>query len=207
MKTTLQKVKAVAAVFAASVVCLFMVQCAAPQKPAEKAAMTQDEMIARGKYLVTIGGCHDCHSPKMFGPMGPEPDSTKALSGHPAGSPGPAIDTNALHPGWGYIVGADLTSWLGPWGISYTMNLTPDSATGIGAWTEENFMNALRKGKHLGLDGGRPILPPMPWQMIRQMTDEDLKSVYAYLRTLPAISNQIPAPVAPPDVMAMAMKK
>lgn len=93
------------------------------------------------------------------------------------------------------------------WGISYTMNLTPDSATGIGAWTEENFMNALRKGKHLGLDGGRPILPPMPWQMIRQMTDEDLKSVYAYLRTLPAISNQIPAPVAPPDVMAMAMKK
>jgi hypothetical protein len=57
------------------------------------------------------------------------------------------------------------------------------------------------------MDGGRMILPPMPWQFIGQMTDEDLKSVYAFLRSLPAISNQVPAPVAPPDVMAMAMKK
>ena len=169
--------------------------------------MSHDEMVARGKYLTTIAGCNDCHSPKVFTQMGPVPDTTKLLSGHPAGSPSPALDTSALHPGYGYVGGADLTSWLGPWGISYTANLTPDSATGTGAWTEENFINALRKGKHLGMDGGRQILPPMPWQFIGQMTDDDLKSVFAYLHSLPAISNQVPAPVAPLDVMAMAMKK
>ena len=164
-------------------------------------------MVAQGKYIVSTGLCNDCHSPKIFTQMGPIPDSTKLLSGHPAGGPPPPLDTAALHPGYGYTGTADLTGWLGPWGISYAANLTPDSATGIGAWTEENFINALRKGKHLGMDGGRGILPPMPWDMIGQKTDEDLKAIFAYLKSLPAISNQVPAPVAPPDVMAMVMKK
>lgn len=167
--------------------------------------MTPTQMIARGKYLVTVGSCNDCHSPKVFTAMGPEVDTTKMLSGHPAGSPLPPIDTNALHPGYWALGGPDLTTWVGPWGISYTANLTPDSSTGIGAWTEANFMGAMRTGKHLGMDGGRMILPPMPWNFIGQMTDEDLKSVFAYLKSLPAISNQVPAPLTPPDVMAMAL--
>ncbi|HYV91870.1 MAG TPA: c-type cytochrome [Chitinophagales bacterium] len=198
--------------FAASIlvvaVCFLMIQCTDTQKSSEPKEMSHDDMVAHGKYLVTIASCNDCHSPKIFTQMGPMPDTTKLLSGSSAsGMPPLAIDTNCLHNGYGYLGSADLTAWLGPWGISYTANLTPDSATGIGAWTEANFMDALRKGKHLGMDGGRMILPPMPWQFIGQMTDDDLKAVFAYLRSLPAISNKVPAPVSPPDVMAMAMKK
>lgn len=175
--------------------------------PEEKKEMSQDDMVARGKYIVFSSGCRDCHSPKTFTQQGPVPDESKLLMGHPAGSPLPPIDTNALRPGYWYLAGPDLTTWVGPWGISYSANITPDSTTGIGAWTEENFMQAIRTGKHLGMEGGRPILPPMPWPEIASLTDEDLRSVYAYLRTIPAITNQVPAPVAPPDVMAMAMAK
>jgi hypothetical protein len=81
--------------------------------------------------------------------------------------------------------------------VSYAINITPDEATGIGSWTEEIFVNAMRSGRHWGQS--RPILPPMPWPAYARMTDEDLKAVYAYLRTVPAISNQAPeAIVAPP---------
>jgi len=171
----------------------------------EKKAMTNDEMIARGRYMVTVSSCNDCHTPKIFGPQGMKLDSSRLLSGHTAGSPLPPIDTNALHPGYWLLSGGDLTAWVGPWGMTFTQNLTPDSATGIGAWTAENFVKSIRTGKHLGMDGGRPIMPPMPWEMIRNMTDEDLNAIFAYLKSLPAISNQVPAPVSPPDVKAMAM--
>jgi mono/diheme cytochrome c family protein len=166
--------------------------------------LSHTELIARGRYLVTsVGSCSDCHSPKIFTAMGPVPDSSKALSGHPAGSPTLAIDKKVLTPGnWMYI-GPDLTSFVGPFGISYAANLTPDSATGLGAWTEEVFVKTLRTGKHLGQEGGRPILPPMPWQGIGQSTDEDLKAIYTYLQSLPPISNKVPAPVSPPDVAKM----
>ena len=187
------------------IVSLFIISCNGPSAHEEKKAISQDEMVARGKYLVTGSSCNDCHSPKVFGPMGPEVDTTKILSGHPVAGPPLHLDTNTLHPGYGYMSSADLTAWSGPWGISYTANLTPDSATGIGAWTEENFINALRKGKHLGMDGGRPIMPPMPWFMVNKYNDEDLKSIFAYLKSLPPISNPVPAPIPPPDVVKMAM--
>jgi hypothetical protein len=87
------------------------------------------------------------------------------------------------------------TAWAGPWGISYTANLTSDPNTGVGGgvWTEENFMTAMREGKHMGTS--RPILPPMPWQWIGQHTDEDLKAIFAYLKTVKPIRNQVPDPV------------
>ncbi len=173
----------------------------------EKKAPTHDEMVARGKYLVIGGSCADCHSPKIFTAMGPEPDTTKSLSGHPEGSPLPPMDTNALHPGYWILGAPDLTAWVGPFGMSYTANITPDSTTGIGAWSEENFINALHKGKHLGLDGGRPIMPPMPWNFIGKLTDDDLKSIFAYLKSLPPIKNQVPAPLSPDEVRAMAKGK
>jgi mono/diheme cytochrome c family protein len=179
---------------------VMQIRCTQPEGPKQ---MTKEQMVARGKYLVTIASCNDCHSPKVFTAMGPIVDTTKLLSGHPANSPLPPIDTNALHPGYWYTGGPDLTSWVGPWGISYTANITADSSTGIGAWSEDVFIASLRTGKHLGLSGGRDILPPMPWNFIGQMTDEDLKSVFAYLHSIPAISNQVPPPVAPPDVKAM----
>jgi hypothetical protein len=165
--------------------------------------MSQAEMISRGKYLVTGSSCNDCHSPKMMTPMGPVPDTTKLLSGHPGAQPILPIDKKALQPGNWVLIGPDLTMFVGPWGISYAANLTPDSATGIGTWTDDVFIKTLRTGKHLGQDGGRQILPPMPWNFVAQFSDEDLKSIFLYLKALPPISNKVPAPVSPPDVAKM----
>lgn len=156
------------------------------------------EMIARGKQLVTQGLCHDCHTPKNFGPQGPIVDMTRALSGSPAGMTLPPIDRKALQPGYWVMGSPDLTAWMGPWGVSYAANLTPDEQTGIGLWTDAVFIKALRDGKHMG--EGRPILPPMPWQFIGTMLDDDLRAVFAYLKSLPPVKNAVPQPVAPPDV-------
>ena len=101
-----------------------------------------------------------------------------------------------LSGGWMAQTSGDLTAWSGPWGISYAANLTPDEETGTGAWDEAMFVSAIRSGQHLG--GGRPILPPMPWENYRGMTDEDLKAVFAYLKSLPPIKNQVPEPVLNP---------
>lgn len=165
----------------------------------EKKAMTKDEMIARGKYLTTIAGCNDCHTPKIMTEMGPMPDTTRLLSGQPANESNYAIDPNVVGPGKWMLTNDHLASWVGPWGISYTANLTPDNATGLGAVSEEMFIKTLREGKLKGV--GRPLLPPMPWQDFAQMTDDDLKSIYAYLRTIKPINNPVPLPV-PPDMLA-----
>lgn len=162
--------------------------------------LEHDELIKRGGYLVAINTCGDCHSPKIMTPQGPIIDSSKMLSGHPANTPIPAFDPSVLQPGqWGGM-SPDITAFVGPWGISYTANITPDSATGIGAWTEEQFIKTIRTGKHLGSPDGRPILPPMPWQFVAQMTDEDLSAVYAYLKSIPPVSNKVPAPTPPNEV-------
>ena len=168
--------------------------------------MTHEQMVERGRYLVNIGGCNDCHTPKIMTPQGPIPDETLTLSGHPQNEPLPDIDTSVIHPGKWYLGASDLTAWVGPWGISYPVNLTPDSATGTGAWTEELFIKILRTGKFMGVDAGRPIMPPMPWKQIGKLTDEDLKSVFAYLRTLKPIRNSVPAYV-PPNEIPVAKKK
>jgi len=149
--------------------------------------------IERGKYLVTTAGCNDCHTPWKMGPAGPEPDMSRMLSGHPAEAKLPPPP--ALPPGPWAIVTTPLSAWSGPWGISFTANLTPDEETGTGAWDEKTFIQAIRTGKHLG--AGRDILPPMPWQMYRHFTDEDLKAIFAYLRSIPPIKNKVPDPVPP----------
>jgi cytochrome c553 len=154
-------------------------------------------MIERGSYLTTISGCHDCHSPKVFSPEGiPSPDPSRLLAGHIAGTQLPELDKRAFAPGYWYQMSPDLTAFAGPWGVSYAANLTPDEQTGIGLWTEEVFIAAIRTGKHMG--AGRPILPPMPWPYLSQATDDDLKAIFAYLKSLPPIKNPVPAPVAPP---------
>jgi mono/diheme cytochrome c family protein len=171
-------------------------------EPAKK-EVTNGELIVRGKYLVTVVGCGDCHSPKLLTPKGPVPDATRLLSGHPASQPVMPIDKNTLKPGNWVLFTPDLTMGVGPWGISYAANLTPDTATGIGAWTEDVFVKTLRTGKHLGQEGGRAILPPMPWQDFTNFTDDDLKAIFAYLKALPPISNKVPAPVSPGEVAKM----
>ena len=96
---------------------------------------------------------------------------------------------------WAIMASMELTAWTGPWGVSYAANLTPDPATGLGGWTEEMFMKTLRTGKHMGT--GRQILPPMPWEMNGKMKDQDLKDVFAYLKSIPPIKNLVPQPVPP----------
>ena len=156
--------------------------------------MQAQDPIARGKYLVTIGSCNDCHTPKLppTGPI-PEADMSRLLSGHPHDevlTAGPAPDKTWI---WGGNPG--MTAFYGPWGISFAANLTPDTANGLGGWNEDMFIQTLRNGKHMGT--GRNLLPPMPWNWINQMTDEDLKAVFAYLKSIPAVPNQVPQPVPP----------
>src|SRR6185295_19031710 len=102
-------------------------------------------------------------------------------------------------PGSPWLVAGNdqLTAWSGPWGISFAANLTPDTNTGLrsGVWTEELFIKALRTGKHMGT--ARDILPPMPWNFIGQLSDEDLRSIWAYLGTIPPITNHVPDPIPP----------
>jgi cytochrome c553 len=160
------------------------------------AAKSSASLVARGKYLVSVSVCNDCHSPKIMTPMGPMPDTTKLLSGHPADQKLPAVPKGVIAPDqWGALGSNDLTAWAGPWGISFAANLTPDKATGLGSWTEAMFMKALRTGKHMG--EGRNILPPMPWPFIGQATDQDLKAIFAYLQSLPPIENAVPDPISP----------
>jgi mono/diheme cytochrome c family protein len=153
--------------------------------------------VERGKYLVTIGGCNDCHTPKTPGPNGPDFDMSRQLSGNPSTEKLAPVPEGLIAPDkYLTVVNNHLGAWVGPWGVSFAMNLTPDKATGLGSWTEDMFIKALRTGKHQG--AGRPILPPMPWNWYRNMTDDDLKAVFAYLQSLPPINNPIPDPV-PPD--------
>jgi mono/diheme cytochrome c family protein len=151
--------------------------------------------IARGRYLATIGGCNDCHTPKLLRPGGPVLDSSRLLSGHPADAKVPPMPAGVLGPDrWGALVNPSLTAWAGPWGISFSANLTPD-ATGLASWTAEQFLQTMRTGKHMGV--GRQILPPMPWYDIGQLTDEDLRALFAYLRSLKPVQNAVPAPIPP----------
>ena len=152
--------------------------------------------VERGRYLVSIMGCHDCHTPWKLGANGPEPDMTLALSGHPEGF---AMTTPPTpHGTWLWAGAPTNTAYAGPWGISYTANLTPDQNTGLGIWTEDMFVNAIRTGRHMGVS--RPIAPPMPWTVYRNATDEDLKSIYAFLRTIKPIVNHVPDYQPPPAV-------
>jgi mono/diheme cytochrome c family protein len=183
------------------------VRCTSGEAKTEPQAVAVPEptvSIERGHHLVTAGACHDCHSPKIMTPEGPKVDSSRLLSGHPADAPIPKIDLNGLKPGDWIHFSPDLTAFIGPWGLSYAANLTSDSATGIGAWSESNFVNAIRKGKHMGFDNGRPIAPPMPWDNYRNLPDEDLKSIFAYLKTTQPISNRVHEPFSPAEVEAMA---
>ncbi len=161
----------------------------------EKAADT----LARGKYLVTVAGCNDCHTPWKVGPAGPEPDMSRMLSGHPESI---AISAPATAAGqWIAAANTTNTAHSGPWGVSFTANLTPDAETGLGKWTQSTFTQTIRTGRHMGR--GRKILPPMPIPMYRNFTDEDLAAIFTYLQSIPAIRNRVPEPL-PPAVASTA---
>lgn len=134
--------------------------------PAEEPEMTQAEKIERGRYLSMIGGCNDCHTPgTLFG----APDFERTLSGSELG-------------------------WVGPWGVTYPRNLTPDEETGIGTWSEADIVVAVRTGAR---PDGSELLPPMPWPMYSTLTDEDAFALAAYLKSIPAIRHQVPDKLPP----------
>ncbi len=157
--------------------------------PAPKQA-SQSEKIARGEYLVKLGGCADCHTPKIMTAQGPVDDKSRAFSGHPADVKLPPADLGSGP--WGAAT-AGMTAWAGPWGVSYAANLTTDHATGL--FSEQSFIAAMRTGKKRGI--GRDILPPMPWQPLSEASEDDLKAIYAYLSSLPPVHNSVPDPAPP----------
>lgn len=159
--------------------------------------VSQDSLISRGRYLVTIMGCNDCHSPKVMGPHGPVVDTAHMLSGHPASMPVAAAPSEVLKT-W-VLFNQNLTAFVGPWGTSFAANITSDE-TGIGNWTEAQFFKAIREGKYKGMDNTRPLLPPMPWEMYRNATDEDLRSIFAYLKSTPPVENRVPATLPPGQI-------
>ncbi|MBX3703615.1 MAG: hypothetical protein KF822_07570 [Steroidobacteraceae bacterium] len=162
-------------------------------------AVSDEAQIVRGQYLVTIAGCNDCHTPMVAGENGPERDMTRMLSGHPEQLVMPPLAVRPDSP-WETVTSTTFTAWSGPWGVSFTANLTPDPDTGLGRWTLKNFKDTIRTGRHLGR--GREILPPMPIPMYRHFTDEDLEAIFAYLQSIPAVKNRVPEPLPPPAALA-----
>jgi len=158
------------------------------------AAAPASEVLARGKYLVTIAACNDCHTPWKMTAEGPKPDMDRMLSGHPEGMVLPPAPKMPEGP-WQNAFAATNTAWAGPWGVSFTANLTPDRETGLGKWTVRNFTETIRTGRHLGR--GREILPPMPIPQYKNFTDEDLAAIFTYLQSIPAVKNRVPDPRAP----------
>ncbi len=155
---------------------------------------SNEDLVQRGGYLVSVMGCNDCHSPKNMGPNGPEIDPNLRLSGYPQTRPLGKIDSNVVRQGW-YMFNYDMTATVGPWGVSYAANITSDE-TGIGNWTEEQFVKAFTQGKWKGVDNGRMLLPPMPWQEFAKLTSEDVKAIFLYLKSTKPVKN-IEPPVQP----------
>lgn len=166
-----------------------------PRADDPDAAKQRAARVERGAHLVRTMGCNDCHTPWKMGAKGPEPDMTRALTGHPADFVMPPPPP-ASGPWIGHIAATN-TAWAGPWGVSFTANLTPDPETGLGKWTDEMFIATMRTGRHQGK--GRALLPPMPYWMLGNLSDEDLHSLFAYLQSLPPVKNRVPAPIDPEE--------
>lgn len=155
------------------------------------AGETQQDKIHRGEYLVNTIGCGDCHSPKKMSDKGPVPDMDRFLSGYNSTLPMPAFDQKVMQRDRVVMFNGDLTAAAGPWGVSFAANLTPDE-TGIGNWTFDNFKTAIKKGKYRGVENARDLLPPMPWPNFKNLTDDDLESMFLYLKSLKPVSNRVP---------------
>jgi hypothetical protein len=151
------------------------------------------DLVQRGNYLVGSMGCDDCHSPKKMGPNGPEIIPELRLSGYRHDGKMAPLDSNVIRNGW-IVFQPDLTGAVGPWGASFAANLTPDE-TGIGGWTEVQFMYAIRHGIYKGLAGGRSLLPPMPWPAYKNLSDDDLKAIFAFLKSMSPVKNVVPEPM------------
>jgi hypothetical protein len=164
--------------------------------PEEAPSVSQEQIIEEGAYLVGIMGCADCHTPKKMSEEGPVPDMDRWLMGHPSENQLPPINQDVLSSGNWALFNNDLTIGVGPWGITFSANLTPHE-TGLGNWTYEQFKKAMREGKFKGMDNTRPIMPPMPWQNFKAVKEDDLQAIFEYLKTIPPIDNTVPVYIPP----------
>lgn len=156
------------------------------------------EQVKRGEYLVDLGGCNMCHTPKIMTSSGKELDQSRLLSGHPQDDTLSEYTTEAENAD-GQVTKSNfhMTQWSGPWGVSYAANLTPDKETGIGNWSEDTFIKTIRTGRHMG--SGRQIQLPMPVNIFAQFSDADLKAIFAYLHSIKPIKNRVPPSIPAKD--------
>lgn len=134
---------------------------------ASAAPIADSAQVARGKYLATMSGCNDCHTPGYF--FG-NPDDTKFLGGS---------DVGFEIPGLGVFVGR---------------NITPDEETGIGKWTTKQIVTAIQTGQR---PDGRELAPIMPWHAFAQLTPEDAGAIAAFLQSIKPVKNAVPGPFKP----------
>ena len=149
---------------------------------------SQSDMVHRGKYLVdAVSACGHCHTPRA----GAEYNMDMYLAGHPANVPYPRYNFSMMQQGIFILTAPQMSAFSGAFGTSFASNLTPDNETGLGEWTEEMFIGAMRTGRHQGVESNRKILPPMPTKHYAQMNDADLKAIWAYLRTIKPVKNEV----------------
>jgi hypothetical protein len=148
-----------------------------------------ESQVKWGEHLVLIIGCNHCHTPQIKTPNGYEPDMSLFLSGHPSKKSPPDIDRKEIESK--DLIVNNRTSWIGTWGISYAANITSDP-TGIGNWQESNFITALKEGKYKGIMGARSLLSPMPWKDYKNLTEDELKAIFAFLKSTKPIQNIVP---------------
>jgi cytochrome c553 len=175
----------------AAAICLLIMFSNCNHHDVSNISSAAEDPVKRGEYLVAIMGCDDCHSPKKMGSQGPEIITERRLSGFPGDFKLPPVDSNMIKNGW-LPIWNELTTIIGPWGQTYAGNITSDS-TGIGTWTEAQFKKAITEGKYKGLDNTRPLMPHMPWQNYRSLHEEDIKAIFAFLKSTPPVKNVVPA--------------
>jgi hypothetical protein len=194
-KSSEELLEKLSSVMAAALLIVGMNACQPSTEVKEQPPLTGEALIKRGEYLINAGACGDCHSPKIMTETGPIPDPDRLLSGHPKDEILPPIVNTS---DW-ILFSTGVTSFVGPWGQSFAANLTPH-ATGIGNWTFEHFKTAIRKGKYKGLEGSRNLVPPMPWQFYSHISDDDLYALFAYLKSIKPVDNQVPAYISPENL-------
>jgi mono/diheme cytochrome c family protein len=135
------------------------------------------QQIARGKYLVTLSGCNDCHTPGYF--LG-KPEMARYLAGSEVGFEIPGL------------------------GVFHGPNLTPDAETGLGNWTDKQIVDAMKRGVR---PDGRVLAPIMPWRALANLTPQDALAIVAFLRSVPPVKNTVPGPFGPTETPASFVMK
>ena len=133
------------------------------------AAQAANTAVERGKYLVTIMGCTDCHTD---GSLAGKPDMKR------------------------YLAGSSIGFFIPDLGYFYGPNLTPDKETGLGGWTAKQVATALTTGVR---PDGRELAPIMPWRSYAHLTAKDALAMAAYLKSLPVVKNKVPGPFGPSE--------